>query len=221
MMLGTVIHDAVLCGGDGNVVMIPESVLTANGQRRGKAWEAFRAQHADRVLLRPRDAAIVAEVREACYRHPTARRLLEFDGGGRSEHVLHWTHDETGTPCRGRADRLTPAFIADLKTTSLADLDAFGRKAYDFGYHRQAAFYLDGARANGLIEIGFAFIVAQVIPPFGVMTFVLDQPFIGAGFAENDRLLREFAECQRTGKWQRHDYGRLLTLSKPAWAGNN
>jgi hypothetical protein len=88
----------------------------------------------------------------------------------------------------------------DLKTTQDASV-AFEDSILKYGYHRQAAWYLDAANAAGLGLKEFVLIAVEKDAPFGVQTFALDDSLIAKGRAENRASLALFAECKTSGNW--------------------
>lgn len=65
---------------------------------------------------------------------------------GYPEVSIFWVDEETGVPCRVRIDYLTHKIATDLKSTSDVGNYKLGYSIVDYGYHRQAAFYLEGIR---------------------------------------------------------------------------
>lgn len=64
--------------------------------------------------------------------------------GGFAEVSIFWIDEETQVPCRARIDYLTPYFAGDLKSTTDVSDYSLGYSIVDYGYYRQAAFYLHG-----------------------------------------------------------------------------
>lgn len=217
MKLGTIIHDAILCGGENCCcIPIPREVLAADGSRRGQKWTEFRDSHPGKFLLKADEFDAVRRSVANVLDHPKARAVLEYEGG-LSEQALHWTDEATGIECRGLADRITHKFIADIKTSSTVDPLAFNRKLYDFGYHRQAAWYLAGAKACGYRHVGYVIIAVGNAPPHSVEVFVLDDDYLGLGATENRTALDWLDVCRETNVWRRKGWGQIEELSPPAY----
>ena len=74
--------------------------------------------------------------------------------------------------------------IIDIKTTSDKSLSSFKSSAYKYGYHRQAAFYLDGFQAKE-----FIFVVIEKKAPYNVGVYIAGEDFINRGRSEYFELL--------------------------------
>lgn len=93
--------------------------------------------------------------------------------------------------------------LVDLKSTRDARPLPFSRTIFDYGYYRQAAFYLDTVNEalGEQVVTGFAFVAIEKEPPYGVGTFVLDQADIERGREENHRALAKLAWCVDNDTW--------------------
>lgn len=216
---GTLVHDAVLQGGTQCVIVeIPRDVLSKSGSKAGFAWEQFEAEHSapGKYLLKSQDIQPIRKCFDAIMRHPKARAILEFNG--EYERPIRWTHRETGLELRSMLDKLTPVFVGDLKTTTCTNARQFARRAYDLGYFRQAAMYLEAAWELTGDMRGFVFITVRPDPPYAVRTFVPDEDSIGLGRMENLDALRDLARCKETGVYRSDDWGKLLPIAAPRYA---
>ena len=108
---------------------------------------------------------------------------------------------ETGHPLKSRID-LRPidgaSFIADLKTVSTVDSDAFSRALFDFGYILQAALYLD--LNNWCFEEDrseFCFVVVQKTAPYHCRVFQPLSEHIEIGRQAYKKKLAMFLDCLR------------------------
>jgi exodeoxyribonuclease VIII len=138
-----------------------------------------------------------------------------------------WTDSETGVFCKGRLDAYTAGIIFDLKTTSgNATSEDFGRAVANFGYHIQAAFYLDGLEAaaasspelSGAFKVDrFLFIVAEKAAPYGVSVMELAPEDIELGRARYKQYLAEYSVCKAENHWP--SYSNVIqTVRVPKWA---
>lgn len=137
---------------------------------------------------------------------------------GRAEVVFRWQDEATGLWCKARPDYLRFGddwgTIYDFKTTR--DCSKFGRSIAEFCYDRQAAFYLRGARANGLDVGTFNFVCCETEPPYQVMAAPLDAETLADGDAQVSHLLQQVAECNRSGRFPVAVSPK--SFSKPSWA---
>lgn len=172
------------------------------GDRKGKAWDAFKAANVGKTILKPGELAGSRSAADAVRRHPVARKMLE---GCKFEQNVTWTDPETGLLCKMRADFLNPdlCILGDLKTTDSVNPRRFGSQAGKMGYHGQ----LGGHYVNGCIHgLGWtpkkvAIIAVEAKDPFDVGVFILSEDDIAAGQAEVSRLMLALATCRDTDVW--------------------
>jgi exodeoxyribonuclease VIII len=111
-------------------------------------WEEFDARNADKTIISADDYATVQAIAVGVWGSPLAKAIFK---GGVAEQSVFWTDPETGVLCKCRPDWLcepNPNYaILDLKSAADAGPDGFMRSAYNYGYHRAAAWYLDGVEA--------------------------------------------------------------------------
>ena len=211
MTFGTLLHAAVL-DGKAEYAIKPDGMSFAS--KEGKAWRA--AQDPNQVIVSQDEHDELIRTSSAILKHRHAAPLF---GSGASE-VSLWGKDvESGLIVKGRADWLGKGHIVDIKTTRAADNRSISRAIADYAYHRQAALYLDIANHNGL-DIGafyFVFIERGDLPLINVRKIAVEA--IDQGRIENGKLLRDLAECQRTGIWP--DYSGTTEhpgeVDLPAW----
>lgn len=145
--------------------------------------------------------AIAAAIRK----HPMAGPLFAVEGI--AERSIYWTDPGTGIRCRVRPDWLVQrpglTLAVDLKTTIDASPAAVQRAIEKYAYHQQDAFYCDGIEAAGLAPDGVRFIFAfqQKTAPYLVTVRELTEQDRTIGRARNERALRIYADCERTGLW--------------------
>lgn len=217
--LGHAVHGEVLGEGPEIDALPFDSYLTkAAKEARDEAREMGV------VPLLRHEWAQVQAMAETIRQHPVAGPLFE-PGTGVAERSLYWTDPATGVRCRVRPDWLKDRgegrlIVVDLKTAKAVDPAALQRAVYDHGYHAQAAFYLDGVKALGLHgdqEPAFVFVFQSKTAPYLVHLVELDLPALTLGAARNERALRTYAECERTGIW--HGFNdRITYLPLPPWA---
>jgi hypothetical protein len=111
--------------------------------------------------------------------NPAAKKLLN---DAKTQVAIVWDDPETGVRCKARIDAQQPGALIDLKTTRSAVNRTFSRDIVNFGYHTQAAMYLDGwAALNGGEEIDWNFICVENEPPFCCAVYHLDPEAVMAG----------------------------------------
>lgn len=197
------------------------------GDRRTKKvkeqWEALVAEAGAENILRPADYEACLAMRESVWKKTTATGLI--GGKGQRELSIIWMHTDALTLCKARLDRLSPALdggtIIDLKTTTDASPLKFERTIFAYGYHRQGALYVDGARAVGIPIRHYAIIAIEKEPPYEVAVYRLMEGAIEAGRDEVARLLPVYKRCVEENNWPGYpDEIRDITLPIWAWAAS-
>jgi PDDEXK-like uncharacterized protein DUF3799 len=180
---------------------------------------------AGKVPLLTKDHDEVQQMAAAIRQHPVAGPLFTPDGGV-AEQSIYWTDSRTAVRCRCRPDWMPHRqengrlVVVDYKTAKAVDDAALQRAVYERGYHAQAAFYLDGVKAAGLAgdqEPAFIFVFQSKTAPYLVHLVELDFPALTLGAARNERALRTYAECERTGIWPGFN-DRITYLPLPPYA---
>jgi len=217
MKLGTAIHTAVL---EPDEFANRHHVAPQVDRRTkdGKAmWEeaVAKAEAAGAELISAADAEVCQRISAQVRSHPTARKVF---GVGEAEMSVYWTDKETGVLCKCRPDWLALPMVVDLKSTDDASRDAFMRSAWNWRYHVQAAWYMDGIeQATGQRADAFVFGAFEKAAPFACAFYFADQAMLEIGRAECRRLLRVYADCLAADKWPGYDTA-VTPLSVPAWA---
>lgn len=160
---------------------------------------------------------MIREMAASLRAHPEARRII--DNATDIEVSAVWDDSETAARCKLREDILCEKIgvLCNVKTSINASPGAFERSIFTFGYHRQAALYIDGLAKNGIQIEHFAFIVMEKKPPCCVAVYRLRDDVIRAGYEQNRKLLATYAECKRTGRWP--GYGdTAMEIAVPKWA---
>ena len=157
--------------------------------------------------------AMVAALRA----HPFAGACFAH---GLPERTLVWrADDDFGVMCRAMLDML-PArgtVWADYKTCRSAEPEFLRKQMADYGYHQQAAWYLDGVMALGLCEQpSFVFVFQEKEPPYLVTVMQPDADAIGWGRIQNRKARALYAACARDGVWPGYA-DDVLSLALPEW----
>ncbi|MDE2101582.1 MAG: PD-(D/E)XK nuclease-like domain-containing protein [Patescibacteria group bacterium] len=166
-------------------------------------------KHMDKVLA-AREALLANELASGMFRH------------GMFEQSIFWQHPVFRFWCRIRPDFLASngAHVVDYKATTDANPEAFGRHAYNLGYHRRAAFYLEGVRqALGFSPQAYWFVNQETKPPYLTTVISLDTNAIEAGAAQNERAAMMFDRCLKTGEWPGYRHRDALDQDKPFQVG--
>jgi hypothetical protein len=216
MKAGTLAHCAILEPDalHDRYVVAPADLSPATNAY--KAW----AKDQRRIIISQDMWDASAEQRAAVLAVPEIAAVLNRPG--KAEMSVFWADEETGVECMCRPDWVGTlptgeAVILDLKTTADAMPASFGKSCASFGYHRQAAHYTNGLRANG-VDVGmFMFAVVTSAYPFIAAPYVLDADSFAQGEDEIAELLALFAQCQSSNHWPAFGPGYQVA-SLPRWA---
>jgi hypothetical protein len=199
-------------------------VVDAKDWRTGAAQTARKeAQDDGKTAVLATQLERILDARKALLRNPIAASAFT---GGAAELSMFWRHPEYGFWCRARPDYLADegAYLADYKATANADPRRFDKHAVDLGYHRRAAWYLDGARILlGEEPAHYWFVNQEVSVPHLVSVCELDAEALEIGRMENAKACARFARCLESGEWwgYRHaddeTHDRSFTVSLPKW----
>lgn len=217
MVLGRVFHALVEAKLTGKMSTFEEKVAVwRNGDRRGNAWKDFEALHAARDIVKVDEMERIERMVDAVLTSPKSRGKLD---GASIESAAFWTDPSTGVECKGLIDVIREDALYDLKTTADIEAESFGKGAFSWGYHRQAAWYLDGAgiAANSAYST-FGLIVVEKEAPFAVRVLHFDDDAIMRGRAENRANLNFYAACKLGNSWPGPGGDSIETLSLPRWA---
>jgi hypothetical protein len=211
--VGTAAHKLVL-GKGGELREIPADDW--RGKPAKEARDQARAEGATALLSK--DMRAVEAMAGAVLQHPTAGRLFT-PGGFLPERSIFWQTD--GVWCRAMCDALildsVRPLVVDLKTAPSVDLPHIRKAIANFGYHQQAAHYLEGVESLGFDEVGFLFVFVAKEPPHLVRVVELDYAALTEGAHLNAKARDLFATCQAAGNWPGYPEDiSLITL--PPWA---
>lgn len=153
----------------------------------------------------------VIGIQKAVMTHPLAKELLS---GGDSEVSCFQVID--GTHTKARADYLRKdGIIVDLKTTQDASPEGFAKSIADFGYYRQAAWYMSLFGREMPVD-SFIFVAVEKEPPFAIGVYTLSEEALERGQNEIWKLFEIYQECLQSGDWYGYP-NEIKTLDLPAW----
>lgn len=183
-----------------------------------KRTKAGKEQWADleatgRIVLSEDDAEKILRIADAVRTHKTASKLIT---NGFAE-VSIFT-EINGVPAKCKCDYLRAnVAIIDLKTTEDASKNGFMKSVIKYGYHQQAAWYLDCLESYGSPVDAFVFIAVEKTAPYAVGIYELDADTVQLGRELNERALRVYQDCLQTNVWQGYSE-QIELLNAPSWA---
>ena len=210
LRLGRFVHALIL-----EPELADEQYVVFDGKvRRGKAFEAFKAELEDEPeILLESEYRNGVDMAAAVLDDPVAREALH----GAKETPVFWTDEKTGLLCKAKPDAVNGR-ICDLKT---ANSDAYGpdrfwRQARRLGYHGQLAHYKAGLEANGYVaDDEPAFVVVESVPPYDVAVYRAPPAMIAEGESLRRSLLDQLAWCLDHDLWMGATAGQETELYWP------
>lgn len=211
MKIGSAVHCAVLEQDEfeNRYMVLPDGI-----DRRTKEGKALYAEMevSGKIILSASEHLMVDGVAQSVRSHESASKLLS-DG---SPEMTVFTEID-GIPAKCRTDWYRSNIIVDLKTTEDASADGFQRSIAKYGYHCQAAWYLDCCESAGVEAQHFIFIAVEKTAPYAVGVYELDSASIEVGRVINQRALDKYRQCIESGLWNGYPT-EIQTLSLPVWA---
>lgn len=215
---GTAAHAMVLGTGPELVVVEAENWRTTAAQS-----ERDDAYLDGSIPLLPHEHEQILAMAAALREHPVAGWLFQ-PGHGLPEQSLFWRDTPTGVMRRARLDWMpvigdTRLIVPDYKTAKAVDSDALSRSMNSYGYHMQAAAYVDGITALGIDAApAFVNVYQAKAAPYLVHVVEVDAMALTIGRDLNRRALDTYAECTAAGHWP--GYPDIDLLGLPAWVEN-
>lgn len=174
------------------------------GDRRGKEWLAFKAEHDGEDIVTEKEFEVAEQMGQAIAAHPEASYLLS----GVREQTLHFSM--SGRLCRSTPDSRHVKALCDLKSTTDASPARFPWHALRLGYHAQLAMQKDACEVTGLsVPEELAIVAAEVKPPFAVAVYHLTERAEDFGRRTYRLWLEQFLNCERSGVWPGYPMGTL------------
>jgi len=182
--------------------------------------EEFTKLHHDKEIVSEQFYNQVLGMSRAYHRHELTASLIR---NAERELSALWWDEELGVWCKARFDVFQnssdgPRHILDVKST--VDARSFERTIANWGYHRQAAFYLRGMWATTKKVCGgdeFYFTAIEKTEPYGIRTAPMDFEAIQTGNREIRELVALYRECSTNDRWPGYDSPEAWSL--PAWYG--
>jgi hypothetical protein len=217
--IGTAAHHLVLGTG-------PELVVIEGDRWDTKEIKAKVAAVRDRgaVPLKQHEFEQVQSMASALAEHPTASMVFN-PARGPAERSLFWQDTETGVWCRARLDHMPTAdytarwfIVSDYKTTRSAHPEQISKAVYDYGYHIQAAMYLEGVRALGIhADPRMVFVFQEKAAPYVTTVIELDHVALKIGHSQLRKALALYRQCSESGRWPGYSE-QVETISLPVYA---
>ena len=215
MTFGSAFHKLVL---EPNEFNEEYAVLSKIDKRTtiGKAQFAqFELDNLNKTIISYADFNIMQEMNYSLMQNKFAMELIN---NSKHETSHFWIDSKTGLNCKCRPDmdHLKSKLIIDLKTCNNADTDTFSRDCLKYGYHLQAAHYLDSFKN---LSYQFMFLCIEKKPPYSINILIADEEFIAQGKILQEKLLKELKYCIDNNVFYGYNgkNNSPNTLSLPYW----
>lgn len=205
--IGTATHTAILEPAlfDDLYTAIPEGL-----DRRSKEGKEIWASiiESGKTPLAVSEIDRIMGMVNAVHAHPLTKVLFSLNP--RFEQSFFWVDHETGVRCKVRPDmmimpceKFPNGIIVDLKTTEDASPKEFGRSAWNYDMHLQAALYPEGFMSvlGTNAPPTFFWLAVEKSAPHAPAYHVAGGMICEYGQREVNRLRSILADCQRTNKW--------------------
>lgn len=211
---GQIIHTALLEPDVFANLAIVEPEFSGKGSREAK--DNWHTQYDGRIILKRDQMIQIDGLIKALKAHPIGMKCLAH---GRAEDSIFWTNPETGIECKGRFDFTHEnKFLVDVKTTTSVQFHSFQKDVANYGYHVQAAHYLEGAQlVLGSQFTDFLILAIEKDAPHCCRIFRIDESALNEAKALRYKALKELAHCLKTKVFPGYSQ-EIVSLDLPVWA---
>jgi len=203
--MGHAIHSILLEG-----ITIHAVEPEADGRTKaGKEIKAaFAAENVGKIILTKKEGEAVEGMVAGIRRNSGIMQLLE--SATDHEVSIFWSG------MKARLDGVCPLGILDLKSTKSCEPFQFAKSILDYGYHIQAAHYLEAAAQADLPCDNFYFLAVENTAPYEAALYVLEQDSLEIGRLELEMLRTKYFHFQKSGVWPGYSQ-EIVSIGLPAW----
>lgn len=190
-------------------VVMPKFDARYKDQKAAKLALMSEAENTSRITVVEPDFDTATRMCEAIYMHPLLGSILE---SSINECPMYWTDPGSQIFCKGKIDAMSRShsMILDFKTTESASPKSFQKDIFEFEYHRQCAFYLDGANECwGNVQY-VTLVCVQKTAPYTVMIHHPDKAALESGRQRYKDLLNRW-KCEVLN----HGWSQIVTAALP------
>lgn len=235
MLAGRILHCAILEPHefDGKYVVLPEDAprrptpAQINAKNPSDAtryavdwWNFWNDSNQGKETISANDMEKYRAIATSVRNHP---EIVGFMAKGEAEKTFIAKDDETGLTLRCRQDWITEIegnlVILDFKSCEDARPDVFSRKAWGYGYFRQAGYYKWVASLvteRKWEDILFLIAAFEKEPPYALKLYEPSDDAMMRAIDQYRKLLRVVKECQDTGAWPAYPTD-IQRLNVPGW----
>jgi exodeoxyribonuclease VIII len=219
MALGRAIHHYILEHDSFNVHYAVLPVVNGRTNAGAVILKDFKLEHVGKNFITQDDFIIIQGMRESLLSYKQIATWLER---GVAEKEFYYKDNLTGVDCKAKLDYLIePNFIngliLDIKSTNNASVDEFNKSIYNYGYYRQAPFYIDAINQHYGELCDFIFIAVEKTAPYEFTLLRASDEMVKIGREENNKLLDIYSKCLATDTWNGYNKN-IIDVDLPAWA---
>lgn len=213
-VLGLAIHCKLLEPGQFEQLFVLAPKVDKRTKEGRAMWEEFGKANTGKVFL---SFDQIEHIENACLAIGQHKEALELLNKSRKETSVF--NELQGVKAKARIDLLNPGFfVADLKTTNDASYETFSKSVFNYGYHFQAAYYLDMVGIKG----PFFLICVETDAPYNVAVYELDKDVVERGRFEYISALAKYKKWHSIpfeNRWNGYD-PIIRTIQLPNWLLN-
>jgi exodeoxyribonuclease VIII len=208
MSVGTIAHHIVL--GERTDKKL---VVYRGGIRRGKEWDAFKAEHDGAEIVTVPEWDEGEAIAKAILADPVAAPFLK----GQHEVPLEWDSAGMKFATRG-VDVIGDGFVAELKSTASAEPGRWQRLALNMFYHVQMVMYREGAASRSLVapDCPLYVIGCESKPPYPVTVLHLTPAMIELAQKTIAIWTERLRSCEENNFWPGYAQS-VVEWDCPAW----
>jgi hypothetical protein len=189
---------ALRLGSGVHAILLGKPVVRYPARRAGKAWEAFAAENAGKVILNAKEWFEAQSMALAIGRNKEASTLL-FDDTI-IETPIDWSFARRA--CQSTPDAYGKHHVVELKTCRTSNPVWFIRDALRLQYHAQLAYYCDAIENYRTWTPEKAYIVAvEKTDPYPVTIFELTERALELGRRMNRLWFEQLLTCEAGDFW--------------------
>ena len=214
MLIGTSVHEAVLEGKSPSYIVRPADLDLRT--KEGKEW---KAKNVGKEIMSPDEDSAVRNAIKAVRESADAQYLLKLC----QHREVGIIQNYNGLDIKGRLDahgkdEAGKPIILDFKTTSDADPETWGKKAFGLRYPMQTAWYQSLLALDlGLEEPpAYFWLVVETQEPFDVVIYQQPDEALEIGRAQMQHCVETYKACIASGKWPGYSKG-IIKLETTSW----
>lgn len=175
------------------MVFETQRVLLYPEIRRGKAWEAFRTEHSDAIILSESEGEAAFGMAQSIMQSAPAQALIKKCTS--FEQQLTW--DIAGRPCAGTPDAWGPEVLLELKTGRTSRPGKFEWEVRKYAYHAQLDWYANALGHTGPVKV----IAVENTAPYAVTVYDVTPGTLLAGRKLWQSWLNTLRVCEESNHW--------------------